>query len=421
MRFASPAAVGWSSSAWTALAIVGSIALFLAWRVLTMGLADSWVDAAPQTALFWRPMHPEALVDAADDALAHRRFSEAKALALNALRADPLDGRAYRDLATFANFFGDKVKASRLLRIAIRRAPRDLPTRSKLLEYALTGGNLPEALHQVDMELRIRPEMATDLMPGLVLLSQYPGVLGPLSHLLESRPPWRLRFLTVLAASGSDPRLVDRIFAQRGGDDPLLVPRHGTEADLLMQRQIKDARWDSAYFTWVTTLSKAERTLLGNVYDGGFVFPPSGRGFAWQLPVEGMGFDVLIAPRMASTTDNVLQIRFDGLPVEYQPIKQRLILGPGHYRLTGMAQSNGITSDDGLHWTLWCAEGMQRPLASSQPFTGDIAWGRFQVDFDVPDADCASQWLRLDLGLGIFKGQPLEGSAIFDDLTITRL
>ena len=297
------------------------------------------------------------------------------------------------------------------------------------------------------MMMRIRPELMPELMPRLAAASADPAVLASLGRVLMTRPPWREYFLATLAASGPDPAAIDRVFASRGGDDPLpvqppLVGAKGaslnldtssgfTEADLLVNRQIADRRWGTAYVNWVGTLSPAARTVLGNIYDGQFSFPPlerkiswlnlSSKGFGWQVPDQGTGFDVVIAPRTQFTTDNVLQVTFDGLTLDYRPVKQLLVLGPGHYRLTGMGQAGAMTSEDGLQWVIACAEGKQQVIARSTTFTGDVPWGAFQMEFDVPDTDCGGQWLRLDLGGSAFKGQPIEGGVIFDDLQIVRL
>ena len=406
-------------SAWITLAVLGPLALILAWRVLTAGLADLWVESDPHRALFWRPTYPEALFAASDADFANLKFAEAKAAALRAVAAYPLEGRAYRELAGVADFFGDHADAKRLFSLTLRRAPRDITARTKLIDYSLKAGDIAQALHQIDMTMRIQPEAMPDILPPLVTLSQYPEVAAPLSQILVARPPWRQIFLATLADSGTDSAAIDRVFASRGGDDPLPPPRGGTETDLLINRQIKDGRWGTAYVNWAGTLSKSERTVLGNVYDGGFIFHPSNKGFAWQLPDQGTGYDVLIAPRTQFSLNNVMQITFNGLPLNYQPVKQQLILAPGHYRLTGMGQAGAMTSDDGLQWVVACAEGQQQVLVKSQAFTGDMPWAQFQMEFDVPDSDCGAQWLRLDLGMGIFKGQPLEGGAIFDNLDIS--
>jgi tetratricopeptide (TPR) repeat protein len=458
-------------SAWITLAVLGPAALFLGWRVLTLGLADMWVDSDPATALYWRPDDPKALFDAADDAFAKFQFKEAKSLSLRTIANYPLDGRAYRELGGASEFFGDRTSAKRLFEVAQRLAPRDLAARSELTEYELEAGQVPQAMHQVDTLLRLEPNLMPDLLPRLGALSRNPDVLASLGEILQARPPWRLYFLAILAASGEDPvavdrvadptryaidranqEAIDRVFAIRGGDDP--IPMHPpqteldavsedadevtgfTEADLLINRQVADGRWSDAYQTWVGTLSKAEQTTLAGIYDGSFLFPPStkevewlgltAKSFGWQVPDQGTGFDILMAPRTQFSNNNVLQIKFDGLPLDYRPVKQLLVLPPGSYRLSGTGQAEAMSSQYGVQWVVACAEGEQEVLGKSMAFAGDIPAEPFQVDFDVPAGDssdtvCRGQWLSLNVGAGIFAGEPLQGDAVFENLQITRL
>ncbi len=446
-----PASTPLSPSTKAMLAVLALLAAFAAWRVLTIGMADLWVDSKPERALYWRPEDPQALFDASDDAYLNKDFAHAKAFALLAVARYPLDGRCYRELGDISDFFGDHAGARRLYETAERLAPRDVATHGKLLEYDMGEGHMPEALHHADLILRLQPDLMPDLLPRLGAVSKNPAVLAALGQMLKERPPWRDYFLAVLAESGTDLDLIERVFASRGEDDPL--PTHPpqivlrtrgtdtdevsgfTETDLLIARQVADGRWGDAYVNWVGTLTAAQRTVLGNVFDGGFTFPPlqkklpwlhlSGKAFGWQIPDRGTGFDVRVAPRTEFSTDNVLQITFNGLPIDYYPVRQLLILAPGHYRLSGMGQA-GAVSELGIQWVVTCAEGNETALGQSKAFTGDIPWGPFQMEFDVPTPDsaatsCGGQWLRLDLANGIFKGEPLEGSAIFDDLKVSRL
>jgi hypothetical protein len=404
---------------WIVRIVLTACALFLGWRVVSIGLASLWDDSDPETAVHWRPSDPEALLGAADIALDRHQFSESEALARRSLSAYPLDGRPYRDLAEVADATGNVAQARRLLGIATLRSPRDPATRGQLLEYALRANDLSGTLRQMDVLMRIKPETIYTLGPGLVSMSQDPQALGQLGRLLATRPPWRLGFLVMTAGLEIDPFVIDRVFASRGGDDPL--PSGGTEADLLLQRQIRDNRWGSAHATWVQTLTKAERAAVGNVYDGAFLFPLSGRGFDWQLPVDGTGYDVIIHPSPEAGAGNVMQVRFDDLPLDYHPVSQRLALAPGRYRLSGMAGSKGFDIEGGLYWTVACGEGKQQNLGSSDMLVGTAAWHAFAAEFDVPGQGCSVQWLRLDLAQGDSMAQPQQGSAMFSGLAITRL
>lgn len=405
-------------SRWILPLALQAIAVIVGWQVLSLGLAETAVETDPRAALYWRPRDPEALLDASDEALRRRDTASAGALARRAVLAYPLDGRPYRNLGLAADAAGDRGRAQALLEFARRQSPRDLPTRDKLIQYAVTGEDYPEVFRLVDFEMRILPSSIDAYGPGLVALAQEPAVLKLLSERLATRPRWREGFLRMTADLDTDPEAVERIFAARGGDEPLRGG--GTEADLLLQRQLRDERWSHAYITWIGTLAKAQRAVLGNVYDGDFRFQPSGRGFDWQLPQDGTGYDVVVGTAGKPANRSVLEVSFDGLPLDFRPVRQRLILGPGRYRFSGMGVSAGLTGD-GLYWDIACENGRQQPLMQSVTFTGDKPWQAYATEFEVPARDCPTQWLQLDLVLGHLEPQPMNGSAVFSGLAISRM
>jgi hypothetical protein len=467
---------------WVVLAVLGPLAAFVAWRVLTMGLSDMAVDSDSQRALFWRADNPDAILSAANDDFVSHDYAGSKSMSLDALSRYPLNGIGYEFLGRNADFFHDPKTARRLFQLAERFAPREVATRGKLADYALKDGNVDGALYQVDTLLRMHPEVMADIMPSLVQLSAFPVAQGPIGKVLAKRPQWRIAFLSLLASAGGDPKAIDRIFAVRGGDDPLpaMPPRSGvsgpdadagdddlptgfTEADLLINRQLADGRWQAAHATWIASLSDGERAVSGKIYDGNFVFPPayhripwlnlSHKGFGWQLPDQGSGYDLAISPRSQFQSQSVLQITFNGLPIDYQPVSQLLVLPPGHYRFKGMGQAGGMTTEVGLQWVVACArdnqalfdQDQEQVLGHSTPFQGEIPYSAFSFEFDVPEpgatpptqnrttsvfgatasiatsTDCGAQQLRLDLGSGLFKGIPLQGGAIFDHLDVERI
>lgn len=404
------------------VALLAPLALWVGWCDFSIGLASFWADSDPDSALRWRPDDANALVAAADLAVIAKDFTRADQLARQALSAYPLDGRGYRVLAQERQFFRDDAAVSRLANIALDRSPRDVPARMLLLDQAAKRNDLSAALAQIDVVLRIRPDLAPVLLPRLVAASSIPAFAKLVGHSLITRPPWRLAFLQSLANSGTDPEAIDRVFAERGSDDPLPPPLLGSESDLLIRRQISDGRWGAAYFTWYSTLSVAQRTRTGNVFDGSFDFPPSNEGFDWRLPQQGTGFDVSIGPAGDMNADNSLQVHFNGLPLDYRPVRQLLILGPGHYRFTTMGGADGLdTQEGGLAWTLTCAEGDGQALAATDFLSGDSPLALLKMEFDVPATGCSAQWLRLDLSEGDFKGQPLHGNAVFDNVKIERI
>lgn len=412
----------WSRRQVLVAVLLTPLAMWLAWRIFGLGLADFWATSDPDSALRWRPADPQALAAAAENAATAKDFRQADALAREAIGAYPLDGRGYRVLAQGRQFFGANDAAADLARLALTRSPRDVISRMLLLDQAAGRNDFSAALSQMDIVLRIRPDLASLLLPKLVAAASIPAVDPIIGRLLRDGPPWRLAYLQLLARTGTDPEAIDRVFAARGADEPLPPPQPGTEASLLLRRQIADGRWGAAYFTWVSTLSVEQRARLGNVYDGSFEFPAANQGFDWRFPEQGTGFDVEIGTAGDLSSDNALQLHFDGLPLDYKPVSQLLILGPGHYRFSAMGGASGLdTQEGGLSWTVTCAEGDRQTLAGTDFLSGDTPWGPLQMVFDVPATGCTAQWLRLDLNEGDFKGQALHGNAVFDNLRIDRI
>ena len=89
-------------------ALIIGLTAVLAWRVLSLGLADHLAVEKPGAALFWRSGHPEALFRMAEKSVSRKQWPEAREYALKALKANKLDGRALRVLGGFPNIRATK-------------------------------------------------------------------------------------------------------------------------------------------------------------------------------------------------------------------------------------------------------------------------------------------------------------------------
>jgi hypothetical protein len=197
------------------------VALVLAWRCISLGQADvkGWAD--PVAASGMVPSHGGNQYWAGQAEFLVRSYDAAAEHARNALLAQPLDGRGYRLLALIAETSGDRAQAQTLLEIAERRAPRDLATRMKLAAYALHAGDASRVVHEIDMLLRIEPELIVELQPRLVkLCDRNPAAIDAVAQALAAHPIWRHSFLDGLATSG-DPKSADAVFARLAAGDGL--------------------------------------------------------------------------------------------------------------------------------------------------------------------------------------------------------
>ena len=207
----------------TAVAVMLVVAIFLVWRCLTLGLADFFVLSNPLVAIDWRPAHSSGQYEVAQaDFLAHRD-ADAIVHARLAIANYPLDGRAYRVAAAVAETAGKGAQARELFELTERRAPRDLPTRIKLAEYAFKAGDRSRAMHEVDMLLRIQPEIYPVILPRLVRLSEDTSALDPIADVLSHHPAWRKAFLSALSVDARDPVTAAGIYSRLARVDRLSV------------------------------------------------------------------------------------------------------------------------------------------------------------------------------------------------------
>jgi hypothetical protein len=153
-------------------------------------------------------------------------------------------------------------------------------------------------------------------------------------------------------------------------------------------------------------------------YNGNFEIPADGLPFNWIInPV--LGADVKVVPS-EDGKGRVLRAQFSGARVQFSNVKQLMLLAPGHYRLAGQVKSDDLRTTRGLWWRLSCVNGSaEKSLAQTDLVSGTHPWSDFQVDFEVPAAGCAFQWLRLELPARIASEHQIEGQVWYRDLRIT--
>lgn len=402
----------WRHRLWSllALALLG----WVAWRVISLGMADHFAGSDPGTALGWRSQHADALIAAAQDAA---RLGDdpkrAAALARNALRANPLLGRAYRVLAELA---ATPAQAERLYAQAAARAPRDIRSLAWLADRALLAGKYPDALALIDQILRVEPELLVRLFPALATIAAIPAAQPAMAALLQESPPWRAAFLIRLARDAPDlAGIAGMIDLLRKGAIGLAEP----ELSAWIERLVKEKQWGAAYLIWVNQLPPERRRTIGNVYDGGFEFTPTHAGFDWRLErIPGVRLDLAASDGIGGA--QALRVEFEHRRVPFRHVRQLMALPPGRYRLEGRARLDGLQTERGLVWTVACAESRQE-LANSDPLSGSRPWRPFLVEFVVPESACGGQWLTLRLPARIPAEQRIGGTAWFDDMRVARV
>ena len=410
--------------------------LFLAWQIVFRTTAAALTNVDPTLALAWEPQWPSALlrlaerrlpfpVAAADKAAAQPDGSltarspvgadlvEARAMAEEALRADPLAPGALTDLARVAEAQGETRRAAALMELAGRRALRDAFAQAWLVNHALVDGDPAAALVHVDAILRTHPEALDGLQPLLAALVAYPQTSKPLARLLETEPPWRGQALESLGAQIADLSALRRLYAELK-DGP--HPPSEQEIQPFLDRLVKAGADQEAYATWIEALPAGRRADKATLYNGAFQYPLSGSEFDWRV-TQGLGADVEVVDEGAGEP-RMLRVEFSGARVDFRNVNHLMALPPRAYRLTGEVEAEALHTTRGLWWRLFCVATPDKSLGQTELVTESAPWRNFALLFTVPANDCGAQILQLELPARIALEQEIAGVVSYRNLAI---
>ena len=396
------------------LALVLAVLALLAWRALSLGMADHYARSDPARALAWRSDHPEALLQSALRHVAANDWPAAKRDAERALKARPIDGRPLRVLAQVAEQGGDEARALMLYRQAARLAPRDLPTHLWLLQHALERRDADEAAAQLDALLRLQPELLNDLQAQADLLAVTPPARAALLKTLAASPPWRGAFLAGLAKAAYPVDAIAPFFAalSHNADTPI------AEVQPWIARLRSEGRALQAYVTWVNRIPENQRQALGNVFDGGFEIAQEEQpgAFAWQTPALA-GATAYWSANRGTVGQNSYVVEFEGRRTPFAHLSQTLVLPPGDWQLSWRAKGVRVDSPRGLVWQLQC-DASGTVLAESAPMLGHFEWRELTLAFSVPP-ECEGQQLVLRIPARIPAETVINGTLWLDAVSIS--
>jgi hypothetical protein len=405
VRAACLLALGWSGLVW------------LGGEMLAGGFGQERSYAAASSADL------AALVGAAEAkartsaAEARLEAASAEAAARQALRRTPLDPGAFALLGLAAAARDEPDRATALMQFAAARAPADLLTQGWLLHRRLLSEDMSGAILHADAMLRAQPAVLQQLLPALAAIAASDEGMPSLAEHLASEPPWRSRFLELLATETADPLAPFALFsALMEGSRP---PSHA-ELRPYLKRLVEAGLYEQARLLWTQALPVERLAEIGYLANGGFSEEPTGFLFDWSLePVAGAGAEIATVPD--GDGNRALRIQFLDRRVAYRHVRQLLMLMPGRYRLTGRVKAEDLRNERGLHWTLSCADQPDTRLGASERVSGTTRWQRFDVAFEVPASGCRAQWLRLELAARIASERHVAGAIWYDDLAVSRI
>ena len=447
----------------------GAVALtaggVLAWLIVTHSLAAYLVDVSPQQALSLRPGQPAALVRLAEKCLDWAKRKPATAidpearrsaatdacdpktappvtgkqvatlggiqappgapafdetsraiaadLAERAIRADPLNAKAFRLLGGTADLLHDEKRTHELMSAAARRSMHESGALLWLLQSALLRGRFEEAAANADVLLRIRPQFAQYLVPALAVIAERPAGRSFVTKLLANNPPWRFLFFQLLPKSITNIHTPGELLLElKGTGSPPQANEIGPYLDFLIEKQL----YDDASGIWLQLLDPAQLELTGHLNNRNFELPPSGLPFDWKVPL-GSNYGIKVVSGPSEGGSQGLNIEFQGSRTTFNPVTQLILLQPGDYTFKGRWRGN-VTGLRGLVWRMECLTEKSQLGAGPMLLGAASTWTNFEFAVTVPTNGCKAQLVSLVLDARSASESIVQGSVWFRNLDI---
>ncbi|MFI4975600.1 MAG: hypothetical protein ACHP84_13755 [Caulobacterales bacterium] len=314
-------------------------------------------------------------------------LAPARSDAMLAVRSDPFDVAAVRDLGLAREAAGDRVAADRLMDLAGRLSWRDAPTQMWLFRRDLAHRDMVHALDHADAALRQASDDAArrPILESLAMAATDPAAAPLLAQRLAGVPAWRTNVLFELGRRDQTLGVARSVLvALRAGPTPPL----DVEVAHYVQSLVGRGRFVQAFADWRLLSSSPEREQA-LIRDGDFQRPGDGGPFSWSLGAGAeigrpplAGGEMALHAGLADVGDAVMA-------------EQLLVLAPGRYRLDwrALADRGGLAAPP--RWSAECAA-TGAPIAreAGGALAAD-AWQARGMLLDVPNGECAALWLRL--------------------------
>jgi len=370
---------------------------------------------AAALALTWNDTNAQALFSEGVR-VANTNPAQAITFLTSAVRNNPTDGPTYAAIARLKEESGNLAAAEEAMQAAAQMAPRRVDVQLEVARFWFRRGDIARAMKHMDVVLTFGGSLRDEIFPDLLKLAEDPAT-RELAHakLLKQRVTWWPQFFNHAAAKATNIETLRALFQMQAGG-PNAVTTEGLRAYL--QRLQRENLWIESYFVWLNHLRKDQLNAIGNLFNGGFEEEISNLGFDWIVtPASQVVVDT--ASTYGATGQKALRVVFRGPRIQFQHIRQYMMLDPGTYVLHGRVRPDNLESAEGIQWLIYCV-GDVKAIAHSERFIGTDHWQHFTTQFKVPTQGCAVQMIRLELAGRSALDYEAKGAVWFDDLSIAR-
>ena len=193
-------------------------------------------------------------------------------------------------------------------------------------------------------------------------------------------------------------------------------PPTDTEMSWFFSKLVTEKKFEFANYVWLDFLTDAELAKAGLIFDGGFDLQIRNNLFGWTYsPTKNA--ELKLVPKGTSTPDRMLQVSFSGGRTPFYNFIQYLRLQPGDYQFSGEAKADDLKTTGGLVWRIYCAETSVLLMQAGKISTSS-PWTPFDQSFNVPENECATQFLRLDTASSAELDSEIVGKVAYDNLKL---
>ena len=205
---------------------------------------------------------------------------------------------------------------------------------------------------------------------------------------------------------------------------PLVVQAVGQKSvspELMQQllQQLKtEKQWIEARALWSAWLGYPSPLIFNGNFNNSFILG----GFDWEVtPEQPSKAGALVRQLAFDKRGGVLQVAFTGRPLVMPIIQQHLVLLDNRYLLTGQFMTAKFQTNEGLAWTVNCAnDGREIARTLAIKDTSSL-WQLFSFEFEVPLSCANAVTLQLQTYARYESGTGLRGQVTFDDLKVETL
>ena len=186
----------------------------------------------------------------------------------------------------------------------------------------------------------------------------------------------------------------------------------------LLQQLKTEKQWIEARALWNAWLGHSSPLIFNGNFNNGFI--PG--GFDWEVtPEQPSKAGALVRQVALDKRGGVLQVEFTGRPIVVPVIRQHLLLLDKRYRLSGQFMTARFQTNEGLAWTVNCAnEGREIARTPAIKDTSTL-WQPFNFEFEVPSSCENALTLQLQTYAPYESGTGLRGQVTFDDFKLETL